>query len=167
MPEAVGLAVACRACCESVALALDAAALLALVPLRVRLAFIPTHAWSYVASIHAIFVLAQPMPAADRAQRFVMIITAVAQDAAVRGTTHRRRVHLRLLLSRTLRTFGSELHGQWRAEEGIAPAPSLPSPSPAPSSSGGLALGRDSPAATFLAHSAGYLYNDGASPGQR
>ena len=100
------------------------------------------------------FVPAQPMPALDRAQRFVMITTAVAKDVSVLGTTHRRLAHLRLLLSRTLRTFGLELHGQWRAEEGIAPTPSLPSPSPALSSSGGLALGRNSPAATFLAHSA-------------
>jgi hypothetical protein len=116
MPEAVGLAVA-----SFVATALRAAALLALVSLRVRLAFIPTLAWSYVASIHAIFVLAQPMPATDRAQRCVMIITAVAQDAAVRGTTHRSLacVMLSHALFRNLRTFGSELHGQWHAEEGI------------------------------------------------
>ena len=112
MPEAVGLAVACRACCESVALALDAAALLALVPLRVRLAFKPTLAWRYVALILAMFVLAQPMPATDRALRFDMFTTAVAKDVSVLGTTHRRLPHLGLLLSRTLRTFGSELHGQ-------------------------------------------------------
>ena len=159
MPEAVGLAVACRACCESVALALDAAALLALVPLRGRLAFKPTLAWRNVALIRAMLVLAQPVPATDRAQRGHMVLTAVAKDAAVRVTTHLRLANVRLIhaLSRTLRTFGSELHGQWRAEEGIAPPPSLPSPSPALSSSGGLALGRNSPAATFLAHSAGYL----------
>jgi hypothetical protein len=160
MLEAVGLAVACLTVCESVALALDAAALLALVPLRVRLAFKPTLAWRNVALIRAMLVLAQPVPATDRALRGPMVLTAVAKDAAVRVvTTHLRLANVRLIhaLSHTLRTFGSELHGQWRAEEGIAPTPSLPSPSPALSSSGGLALGRNSPAATFLAHSAGYL----------
>jgi hypothetical protein len=62
MLEAVGLAVA-----SLVAIALGAAALLALVPLRIRLAFIPTLAWRNVALIRAMFVLAQPMPATDRA----------------------------------------------------------------------------------------------------
>ena len=126
MLEAVGLAVACRACCALVARGLDAAALLALVPLRARLAFIPTVAWRYVALIRAMFVPAQPMPALDRAQRFVMITTAVAKDVSVLGTTHRRLAHPRLLLSRTLRTFGLELHGQWSAEEGIASKPYVP-----------------------------------------
>ena len=42
MPEAVGLAVACLTVCESVALALDAAALLALVLLMI---------WSQIAHL--------------------------------------------------------------------------------------------------------------------
>jgi hypothetical protein len=126
MLEAVGLAVACVACAQSVAFALDTAALLALVPLRVRLAFKPTLAWRYVALIFAMAVPAQPMPAKDRALRGDMFTTAVAKDAAVRGTTYLSLANVRLshALSLTLRTFGSELHGQWRAEEGIAPPPS-------------------------------------------
>jgi hypothetical protein len=147
---AIGVAVACFLATVLLPVALRAS--------RVWLMFIPTVAWRFCALVPANLVPAQPMPALYRAHRGGSATTAVAKDAAVRlGTTLLRLANPRLSLSRTLRTFGSELHGQWRAEEGIAPPPSLPSPSPALYSSGGLALGRDSPAATFLAHSAGYL----------
>jgi len=151
MLEAVG-----RAVRTLLAIALGAEALLTLRPLRARLNT-RTLAWRFVAPILAVLVLAQVIPAmrlAHRAGDAAVAAVASADPLAVGQITLLRLTLDSRKLTRTLRTFGSELHGQWRAEEGIAPTPSLPSPSPALSSSGGLALGRNSPAATFLAHSA-------------
>jgi hypothetical protein len=153
MLEAVGRAVG-----TLLAIALGAEALLTLRPLRVQLNT-RTLAWRCVAPILAVPVLAQVSPAmrlAHRAGDAAVAAVASADLLAVGQITLLRLTLVSLTLRRTLRTFGSELHGQWRAEEGIAPTPSLPSPSPALSSSRGLASGRNSPAATFRAHSAGY-----------
>ena len=119
MLEAVGRAVG-----TLLAIALGAEALLTLRPLRVRLNT-RTLAWRYVAPILAVLVLAQVSPAmrlAHRAGDAAVAAVASADLLAVGQITLLTLVSLTLVsltLTRTLRTFGSELHGQWRAEEGI------------------------------------------------
>jgi hypothetical protein len=123
-----------------------------------------TDAWRRVTNTRVAPVNAQGSPAtnlASRSPRDAVVAGAIANYGAVRGTTHLRLAHLfRRFFSHTLRTFkfGSELHGQWRAEEGIAPTPSLPSAC-------GLASACNSPSAAFPAR--GRVHDDGASLGQR
>ena len=155
------LAAVGRAVGTLLAIALGAEALLTLRPLRVRLNT-RTLAWRCVAPILAVLVLAQVSPAmrlAHRAGDAAVAAVASADLLAVGQITLLTLVSLTLVsltLTRTLRTFGSELHGQWRAEEGIAPPPSALGCS--------LTSTCNSPS-TFPAR--GSIYNDGASRGQR
>ena len=139
MLGAVGLAVV-----TLLAIALGAEALLTLRPLRVQLNT-RTLAWRYVAPILSVFVLAQVIPAMRLAHRdagAAVVAGASADLLAVGQVTFLTTLGRLTRDTHTLRTFGSELHGQWRAEEDIAPPPS------ALASDRRLASARGSPSAT-------------------
>ena len=159
MLRAEGLAAEARAL--RIALSLAPVAPLAL---QMEITFlVRTDAGRRVTSTRVAPVNAQASPIstnpAVRSPRGAVVAFAIANFGAVRGTTHLRLAHiLRPLFSHTLRTFkfGSELQGQWRADEGIAPPPSA--------LAGSLTSTCNSPS-TFPAR--GSIYNDGASRGQR
>jgi hypothetical protein len=107
MLEAVG-----RAVRTLLAIALGAEALLTLRPLRARLNT-RTLAWRVVAPILAVLVLAQVIPAmrlAHRAGDAAVAAVASADPLAVGQITLLRLTLDSRKLTRTLRTFGSELH---------------------------------------------------------
>jgi hypothetical protein len=119
MLRAEGLAAEARAL--RLALSLAPVALLAL---QMEIAELRTDAWRRVTITRVAPVNAQGSPAtnpASRSPRDAVVAFAIANFGADRVTTRCRLTHA---LSHTLRTFGSELHGQWRADEGIAPPPS-------------------------------------------
>jgi hypothetical protein len=126
MLRAEGLAAEAKAL--RIALSLAPVAPLAL---QMEITFlVRTDAGRRVTSTRVAPVNAQGSPATNPAllsPRDAVVAGANANCGAVRGTTHLGLAHvLRPLFSHTLRTFkfGSELQGQWRADEGIAPPPS-------------------------------------------
>jgi hypothetical protein len=97
----------------------------ALLALQMEIAELRTDAWRRVTITRVAPVNAPAMPAtnlASRSPRDAVVAFAIANYGADRVTTRFRLANVRL--THTLRTFGSELHGQWRADEGIAPPPS-------------------------------------------